>query len=268
MDIKSNYTTQRITLRISHNSLSMAAINRDSESQIDFEPYILKSGISMAANLREAFRESTLLSRGYTHATVLLDSPFILVPVEEFHEEDKEILFNHSVSGHSQDLVVSTVLPDENAVALYGINKDLKLVLDDHFPDLRLRPLMYSLWSRMHQSSFGTQYHKLFGYFHDGKLEVFAFDKNRFRYCNSFGDVELHDAVYFLLYVWNQLAFDARRDELHLSGRMPEPEQTTAILRRYVQKVYVHSASAAFNRAPITRIKGIQLDMITHFVKR
>ena len=49
---------------------------------------------------------------------------------------------------------------------------------------------------------------------------------------------------------------------------MPEPEQTTAILRRYVQKVYVHSASAAFNRAPITRIKGIQLDMITHFVKR
>ena len=50
MDIKSNYTTQRITLRISHNSLSMAAINRDSESQIDFEPYILKSGISMAAN--------------------------------------------------------------------------------------------------------------------------------------------------------------------------------------------------------------------------
>ena len=88
MDIKSNYTTQRITLRISHNSLSMAAINRDSESQIDFEPYILKSGISMAANLREAFRESTLLSRGYTHATVLLDSPLILVPVEEFHEED------------------------------------------------------------------------------------------------------------------------------------------------------------------------------------
>jgi hypothetical protein len=268
MNMQSLYSTQRVTLRIAHNSLSMAAINHDSETQIDFEPYILKSGISMAANLREAFRESTLLCRGYGHATVLLDTPLILFPVEEFQEEDKETLYNYSVSGHSQDIVVSTVLPDENAVAVYCINKDLKLVLDDHFTDVRLRPLMYSVWSRMHRMGFSMQHRRLFGYFHDGKLEIFSFDKNRFRYCNCFEGAQLHDSVYFLLYVWNQLGMDARRDEMHLWGRLPEQERMMTILRRYVQQVHVHSAAAAFNRAPITGIKGIQLDMITHFIRR
>lgn len=263
-----NYPTQRITLRISSNSLTLAAPNGDSESQIDFEPFIVKSGISMAANLRGAFKEAELLSRGYSHATAIIDSPVILIPVEEFQEEDKDILYNHSITGHQQDLVVSTVLPEENAVALYSVNKDLKLVLDDHFPDLRLRPLMYSVWNHMHQSGYGSQWRRLYGYFHDNKLEIFSFDKNRFRYCNSFSNAQLRDAVYYLLFVWNQLGFDARRDELHLSGRLPEAEQMTLILKRYVQKVYVHSVTAAFNRAPITRIKGIQLDMITHFLKK
>ena len=86
-----NYLSQRITLRISYNSLTLAVPNGDSESQIDFEPYIVKSGISMAANLRGAFKEAELLTRGYSHATVLIDSPVILVPVEEFRQDDKDL---------------------------------------------------------------------------------------------------------------------------------------------------------------------------------
>ena len=78
-----NYPTQRITLRISSNSLTLAAPNGDSESQIDFEPFIVKSGISMAANLRGAFKEAELLSRGYSHATAIIDSPVILIREEE-----------------------------------------------------------------------------------------------------------------------------------------------------------------------------------------
>ena len=50
---------QRLIIRISRNSLMFASINNEGEGAISFYPYVLKSGISMAANLREAFRTPT-----------------------------------------------------------------------------------------------------------------------------------------------------------------------------------------------------------------
>ena len=52
---------QRLIIRISRNSLVFASINNESGGAISFYPYVLKSGISMAANLREAFRTEDIL---------------------------------------------------------------------------------------------------------------------------------------------------------------------------------------------------------------
>jgi hypothetical protein len=61
--------------------------------------------------------------------------------------------------------------------------------------------------------------------------------------------------------------FDAEKDELYLSGNILEKDWMTETLKRYVQKAFVISASAEFNRAPITQIKGLPLDLITLFIK-
>ena len=42
---------------------------------------------SIAANLRQAFGESELLQRGYQKVRVYIDTPILLVPIEEFHED-------------------------------------------------------------------------------------------------------------------------------------------------------------------------------------
>lgn len=266
--MQSNNVPSRITMRITNNSLSLAVVNQETPDQIDYEPVVVKSGISMAANLRNAFKESVLLERPYARATVLIDTPVMLIPLEEFDEDEKTAVYRYAVTGHDADLVAHCALPDENAVAIFAVNKDLKMVIEDHIPDVRFRPLMYAVWSRFHRKSFSIGRHKLFVYFHDKRMEVFSFDKNRFQYSNVFDATSAQDSVFFILYAWKQLGYSQRDDEILVMGETKYKDSLLEMLRRYVLKVHTVSMTAEFNRAPVTQLKGITLDMVCHFVKR
>ena len=103
---------QRLIIRISRNSLVFASINNESGGAISFYPYVLKSGISMAANLREAFRTEDILRESYSRILIMIDSPTLMVPLEEFREDAQQVLYQHAYQDHEKDEIVNTVLPD------------------------------------------------------------------------------------------------------------------------------------------------------------
>lgn len=257
----------RLTIRIGKHSLSFSALSAEAAEGITFEPYTVRSGISMAANLREAFKEIDILHSGWQRAMVLLDSPVIMIPIDEFNENQKDMLYHYAITGHEGEVVMSSVLPSLNAVAVYSINKDLKLVIDDNFSDVRFAHVCESVWNHLYRRSFTGIRQKLYAYFHDKKLDVFSFQQNRFKFTNSFDTDLAPDAVYFILNVWKQLSFDNKRDELHLVGELPDRDTLTKELHTFIQNVYVINPKAEFNRAPITAIKNIPYDLITNFVK-
>ena len=257
----------RLTIRIGRHTLSFPAVDANNANGIVFEPYTVRSGISMAANLREAFKEIDLAANGWSRAMVLIDSPVLMMPVDEFRDNLKETLYRHAIMGHDGETVMSVVLPSLNAVAVYSINKDLKLVLDDHFSDVRFTHVCAPVWEHLYRRSFTGVRQKLYAYFHDKRLDVFSFQQNRFRFTNSFDTNLVPDAVYFMLNVWKQLAFDNRRDELHLVGELPERDALTQELRSFIQNVYVINPKAEFNRAPITGINNLPYDLMTYFMK-
>lgn len=264
-----NRTRQRLTIRISRNSLSFAAIDPSAEAEnpIFFEPCAVKNGISMAANLREAFKGAELPATGMTKARVLVDTPVLMTPVELFDEQTMATTYHHAYPHTEQEAVLFNVLPDLNAVAVFAINRDLKLVIDDHFEDVQFIAALTPVWRHLHQRSFTGQRGKLFGYFHDQKVDIFAFRQSRFKFCNQFNTNHAHDALYFLLYVWKQLMLDAEQDEMHLVGDIPDRELLTEELKKYIQKAYVINPSADFNRAPATQIDGMPYDLMTLFTK-
>ena len=69
------------------------------------------------------------------------------------------------------------VLPDLNAIAVFAINKDLKLVIDDHFKDIRIQPLMQSVWTHLYRRSYAGPRRKLYVYFHEKRMEVSVSNK-------------------------------------------------------------------------------------------
>lgn len=256
---------QRLVLRVGRNTLSFSAVVATAPPQLRLQPYTVRSGISMAANLRQAFADDGLLQEGFRRAMVLIDTPTLLVPVEEFREDEAALLYRHAFTDGAGLATLHNVLPSLNAVAVYGVNKDLHMVLADHFADVRFATVSQPVWRRMHQRSFNGIRRKLFGFFHDEKLDVFAFDKNRFRFANTFPADHYKDAVYFLLYAWSQLGYDATLDELHLAGPVPEREACLAALRRFLRKVFVVSAVADFNRSPMTQAKGATYDLLCYY---
>lgn len=256
----------RITLRVSPGSLMFAVADKDVKEQLRFEPYVSKSGVSMAANLREAFRSAALLQGPNDRAQVLVDAPVLLVPREEYQESDNETLYSHSFPYTEGSVVMANPLPNLNCMALFAVNKDLKLVVDDHFRDVRFTTLMRPVWSYLHRRGAFGERRKLFAHFHDGKMEVFAFERNRFLFNNSFNTRNAKDAIYFILFVWKQLALDQQRDELYISGEIPEGDDLMQPLKKYVAKVSRILASSDFNRAPMTALRGITFDLLTLYL--
>ena len=257
---------QRLTIRIVRGTLSFSmAIGQ--EQDIVFEPFVVKSGVSMAANLREAFKTADLLQQPPSRVLVSIDSNVLMIPVEQFDEGTMEAMHHHVFPRAEQDTVLYNVLPDLNAVAVFSINKDLKLVVDDHFRDVRIATVMAPVWRHLHQRSFTGTHNKLYGYFHEHRLEVFSFQKNRFKFCNSFEASRAYDSLFFLLYVWKQLQLQPEHDEMHIVGDIPDEEWMIAELRKYLQKAYVINPKADFNSAQVTDIKGMPYDMQTFFVK-
>lgn len=262
-----NMTNQRLVIRISRNSLSFAAVNIEGNGQIDFEPYTLNPGISMAANMREAFRTQPMLQTAYDRVLVMIDTPTLMTPIELFHEEEQRTLYLHSYEGHEQDEIAHTVLPDLNCVAIFSVNRDLKLVLDDHFTQPTFIAAIAPVWRYLHQRSYMGGRDKLFAYFHDRHMEVFSYGQNRFKFCNTFEARDAHDALYFLLYTWKQISLQADRDEMHLVGDIYEQEWLTGELQKYIKRVYTINPSGDFNRSAVTQIEGMPYDLMTLFVK-
>ena len=262
-----NMTNQRLVIRISRNSLSFAAVNTEGNGQIDFEPSTLNPGISMAANMREAFRTQPMLQTAYGRVLVMIDTPTLMTPIELFHEEEQRTLYLHSYEGHEQDEIAHTVLPDLNCVAIFSVNRDLKLVLDDHFTQPTFIAAIAPVWRYLHQRSYVGVREKLFAYFHDRHMEVFSYGQNRFKFCNTFEAHDAHDALYFLLYTWKQIMLQADRDEMHLVGDIYEQEWLTGELQKYIKRVYTINPSGDFNRSAVTQIEGMPYDLMTLFVK-
>lgn len=259
---------KRLTIRVGRNSLSFSTNNVTREgNRVTYEPYTVKSGMSMAANLREALKTAGLPASGFGRALVMVDSPVLMVPVDRFREADAAVLYTHSFPGQAGGRILFDVLPELNAVALFSINKDLKLVIDDNFGEVRTVCVMSPVWKYLHQRSFIGTRSKLYGYFHDRKVDIFSFSQNRFKYCNSFDASHAHDALYFLLYVWKQLMLKPEHDEMHIVGDIPDREWIIEELRKFLLRAYVINPTADFNRAPASLIRDMPYDLMTFYVK-
>jgi len=257
-------TLTRLVIRVGTGSLSFATTRHD---RVVYENYPLNSGISLSANLREALHSSEILGSDYQRVLVMVDSPVLMIPTVLFHEDQAEEFYRHTITPKEQTVVKYAVLPDLNCVAVFAVNKDLTVVLSDRYKDLRYTPVTAPVWHHLHQRSFTGLHGKLYGYFHDHRLEVFSFAESHFKFCNQFVANNPSDALYYLLSAWKEMGLVPERDELYLASELPDGEELVEEARKFVKRVFVINPSGEFNRAAVTQIEGIPYDLVTLFIK-
>ena len=200
--------------------------------------FIRKSGMSATANLREAFKTCPLLQQPFTGIQLLADTPTMLVPEEEFHEADSPALFDHVYKGYEHHLKAHIDLPELHCAAVYAIEKDILTVIGDHTDHYQILPTTVPVWRYLHRHEQGKNRRKLFAYFHDERIDVFSFSRNRFVFANNFKVDNEHDALYFILYTWSQMKLDSEKDELHMIGDVLNRRWLSERIRMYLRRPF------------------------------
>ena len=251
----------RLTIRFSRNNMAFTVGDPQENGMLVYEPYEMNMGISVAANLREAFKVSELLQSGYKRLLAEIDTPVMLMPIDDFGTQDIETLYHHTYHRQGNEEILSSILPDLNAIAVFAINKDLKLVIDDHFKDIRIQPLMQSVWTHLYRRSYAGPRRKLYAYFHEKRMEVFSFQQNRFRFSNSYEATNEHDALYYLLYIWKLIGMDVEKDELYIVGDIPYQDWLMEKVKQHLKFCRVINQEVYFNNSQLAKRTEIPYDM-------
>ena len=151
---------KKTIIRIGRNTLSFTTLDATSSEQpIVYRPYVVKGGISMSANLREAFKTGNCIDADTTKVQVMVETPSLLVPIEQFDEADMETIFSYSYpAGQEKRVIYYDVLPDLKAVCLFAINKNLDTVIRDRFENgVTFVHAMTPVWRQLH--SVGSEAH-------------------------------------------------------------------------------------------------------------
>ncbi len=251
----------RLTIRFSRNNMAFTVGDPQENGMLVYEPYEMNMGISVAANLREAFKVSELLQSGYKRLLAEIDTPVMLMPIDDFGTQDIETLYHHTYHRQGNEEILSSILPDLNAIAVFAINKDLKLVIDDHFKDIRIQPLMQSVWTHLYRRSYAGPRRKLYAYFHEKRMEVFSFQQNRFRFSNSYEATNEHDALYYLLYIWKLTGMDVEKDELYIVGDIPYQDWLIEKVKQHLKYCRIINQEVYFNNSQLAKRTDIPYDM-------
>ena len=257
----------RLTIRFSRNNMAFAVGDPQENGMLVYEPYEMNMGISVAANLREAFKVSELLQSGYKRLLAEIDTPVMLMPIDDFGTQDIETLYHHTYRRQGNEEILSSILPDLNAIAVFAISKDLKLVIDDHFKDIRIQPLMQSVWTHLYRRSYAGPRRKLYAYFHEKRMEVFSFQQNRFRFSNSYEATNEHDALYYLLYIWKLTGMDVEKDELYIVGDIHYQDWLIEKVKQHLKFCRVINQEVYFNNSQLAKRTDIPYDMKTIYLE-
>ena len=256
--------TAPVHIRVGHGTLSFLV--EDEDGTMAFHPYEVKEGMSIAANLREAFRTEPYLKGAKGRAVLSVATPVVLMPLEEYNEMDDfdaEEMYSSVITGHKGELKVTSQVPQLDAVAVFPVNNDLHMVVKDHLPDVEVRNVTIPVWEHLYNRYFRAGMHRrLFLYFHDKMVDVCSFDKHRIRFANVFDASSDRDALYYILYAWKQLGLSQQDDELHLVGDVTSDSWIVSRLKTYVAHVYLINPSANLNRSPLADIPGMPFDMM------
>lgn len=242
-----------LSIRLSTDGFSFSVFNPLTEDSLSFYDREVDETLSLTANLKHAFREVEWLSRPYRRVNVLMaDKRFTCIPLEFFEDEQTETVFYHNHPKRENELIQYNILQKNNVVVLFGMDKSACAFLREQHPDVKFysqsSPLIEFFTSK---SRLGNS-RKIYAHLRKKTLEIYSFERGHLLLSNSFECGSTADCIYYLLYIWEKLGFEQERDELHLTGTLPDKEPLLSELQKFIRQVFVMNPSTDLDLQAIT----------------
>ena len=229
-----------LSIRLSTDGFSFSVFNPLNDGAPSFYERDVDESLSLTANLRQTFREVEWLSHPFRRVNVIMtDKRFTFIPLEFFEDEQAETVFYHNHPQRENETVQYNILPKNNIVVLFGMDKSACSFLNEQYPHIKFysqaSPLIefFATKSRLGNSR------KMYAHLRKDAIDIYAYERGRLLLANSFACKETSDRIYYLLYIWKQLGMEQERDELHLTGHLPDKDQLLPELRKFIRQVFI-----------------------------
>ena len=229
-----------LSIRLSADGFSFSVFNPLNDGELSFYERDVEESLSLTANLKQTFREVEWLSHTFRRVNVIMaDKRFTFIPLEFFEDEQAETVFYHNHPQRENETVQYNILPKNNIVVLFGMDKSACTFLNEQYPNIKFysqaSPLIefFATKSRLGNSR------KMYAHLRKDAVDIYTYERGRLLLANSFACKETNDRIYYLLYVWKQLGMEQERDELHLTGCLSDKDQLLPELRKFIRQVFI-----------------------------
>nr|WP_302829840.1 DUF3822 family protein [uncultured Bacteroides sp.] len=229
-----------LSIRLSTDGFSFSVFNPLNDGELSFYERDVEESLSLTANLKQTFREVEWLNHTFRRVNVIMaDKRFTFIPLEFFEDEQAETVFYHNHPQRENETVQYNILPKNNIVVLFGMDKSACTFLNEEYPNIKFysqaSPLIefFATKSRLGNSR------KMYAHLRKDAIDIYTYERGRLLLANSFTCKEMNDRIYYLLYIWKQLGMEQERDELHLTGSLSDKDQLLPELRKFIRQVFI-----------------------------
>ena len=227
-----------LSIRLSADGFSFSIHPPQKEAEVFFSSYPVNVSYSMTANLKKMIQTAKELKYTYGQINILIDTQrFTPIPFDLFEDEQTEQLFYQNFQRMDNETVLCNILGKSNIALIFGMDKHTHQLIHESFPHARIFACTSPLTEYFTYQSKGSNNRRLYVLFHPNRMEVFALDKGKLLLINSFNSKQNSDYIYYLLYVWQQLGYSQKKDQLFLIGDVESKDTLMAELKRFLRQV-------------------------------
>jgi hypothetical protein len=252
-------------IRLGRDAFIFATYDRMKQHTLNYVTFKVKPDVSVNANMHEALACVPLAAMNYRQIRVLVEGPATLVPLSEFDEDSlDDFYFFNMPSGRRHRRVFYDTLPHQNAVLVFGIDRDVCHTLEEAFPNVVFQsaetPQLLHFASC---SSPALEQGRLYVSISDHRMTVCAFRHGRIELFNTFPLHNEQDALYFSLYTARLWHADPTVDETFVVGRREKARRLSDAIKTYLPNSFVLKAEEEFQGGVPAMQEALPYDFIT-----
>lgn len=253
-------TSAKCCIRLSDRSLNIAYTDGANEPNIHHAIFALNPGVDQTHQVRTILDKPEVVPADHCDVTLLVDGPVMLIPTDEYDAATATDLYDQTFTGLEHKEKMTITIDQLSCVAVFPLDSSTRTMLEERFSMLHVYPCDWPVWLHYHSTDQHLRRNPLYGYFHDGSLDIFRFQHDRLRFFNRFAVEQAPDALYFLLNVWRQLGMDAETDHMVLVG--PQPTELKERLERHLRHVSVNAPTIDIAQGQAIDIANMPYDLL------
>ena len=234
-NLQNNFYT--LSIRLMPNGFSFSRYDLRKDDSFSYQKTVFPQGTSYIHALEDAVLNNELMLQPYKEVNIIVVSEhFTLIPKILDSSSARESFYNLNIES-DKEVILDNELRQTGMVNVFGIEREIYGFICRTFLSPRFYHHLSVLSEYFYQKSRIGNNAKMICQTRNNIIDILCFEKGRLILANTFRYYNIKDAAYLILNGWQQVAFDARKDTLQITGDNALTKQIQQVIRPYLANI-------------------------------